>query len=132
MSIWNTDQASQILGDLASSSRAGLDDFGTQVARMLSSWRAIERRGVDTLLDRMGLQRQTSFVRPVLWVAAGAVAGGCAVYFLAPRAGDTIRIGMEKIRQAGAWAGARAQEAATKVSDTVKHVNGETQEAPPA
>jgi len=126
MGIWKTDQASQVISDLASSSRAGLDDFGTQVVRMLSSWRDIERRGVDTLLDRMGLQRQESALRPLLWIAAGAVVGGCAVYVLAPRAGDTIRIGIEKLRQARVWAEGHASKAASSVSSAVNHASNET------
>jgi hypothetical protein len=129
MGMWNTDQASQVIGDLASSSRAGLDDFGTQVARMLTSWRAIERRGVDTLLDRMGLQRRQSVLRPIFWVTAGAVLGGCAVYVLAPRAGETIRISIDKLRQARDWAGARASQAAATVGNVVQHANGETRES---
>jgi hypothetical protein len=129
MGIWNTDQASRIVGDLASSSRSGLDDFGTQVVRMLSSWRDIERRGVGTILDSMGLQRRQSALRPLLWVTAGAVLGGCAVYVLAPRAGETIRLGAEKLKQARDWAGSRASQAASAVSSAVNHVNGETQES---
>jgi hypothetical protein len=130
MGIWKTDQASQVISDLASSSRAGLDDFGTQVVRLLSSWRDVERRGVDTLLDSMGLQRQQSALRPFLWIAAGAVIGGCAVYVLAPRAGETIRVGVEKLRHAREWAESRASKAASSVDSAVNHVQGsETHES---
>ncbi|HEY4014982.1 MAG TPA: hypothetical protein VGM06_16680 [Polyangiaceae bacterium] len=129
MSIWNRDLASQVIGDLASSSRAGLDDFGTQVERTLNSWRNIERRGVDSLLDRMGLQRRPSILRPVLWAMAGAVLGGCVVHVLAPRAGETIRVGIEKLRQARDWAGSRASEAAATVNSAVHHANNETHES---
>jgi hypothetical protein len=71
--------------------RGSLIEFGTQAQKLINSLGALETRGVDALLDRFGLQRRESALRPVMWFAAGAVVAGVVVFVLAPTAGKDLR-----------------------------------------
>ena len=66
-----------------------------------------------------------SVLRPVLSGHGGSRARRVrCVYVLAPRASATIRIGVEKLRQAREWAGSHASKAASTVTSAVNHANG--------
>jgi hypothetical protein len=77
--------------DAISHARAALLDLPGQMMKLVESARETERRGVDTLLDRMGLQRRQSALAPVAWFAAGAVVAGAAAFILAPTSGKQLR-----------------------------------------
>jgi hypothetical protein len=77
--------------DAISHARTALLDLPGQMMKLVDNARESERRGVDSLLDRMGLQRRQSVLTPVLWVAAGAVIAGAAAVLLAPTSGREIR-----------------------------------------
>jgi hypothetical protein len=71
--------------------RTSLLDLSTQVIRFINGAREAQSRGMDTVLDRIGLQRRQSALGPVLWFAAGAVAAGTAVLLLSPASGKQLR-----------------------------------------
>ncbi len=119
-----TDQAAQRVKEAAAASRASLLDFGTQALRLFNGWRDVERRSVEAMLGRMGLQRRQSAARPVLWFAAGAVAGGCVAVVLAPMAAEGLRAAIERLRHARD----RVEKTATRAPK--QHVgNGEVHES---
>jgi hypothetical protein len=82
------DRALEHVGDAASHVRKTLLE---QVAKIVSSTRDAEVSGIDALLDRMGLQRRQSALRPVFWITAGAVAAGMAIFFMSPTSGKEAR-----------------------------------------
>ena len=71
--------------------RGSLNEFGTQAQKLINSLGELETRGVDSLLDRFGLQRRESALRPVMWFAAGAVVAGVVVFALVPTARKNLR-----------------------------------------
>jgi hypothetical protein len=71
--------------------RGSLIEVGTQAQKLINALGALETRGVQSLLDRVGLQRRTSALRPVMWLAAGAVVAGVAVFVLRPTARKGLR-----------------------------------------
>ncbi len=75
----------------ATRTRASIVDLGAQALRLINDLRVAEVRGGDSLLRRVGLQRRESALRPLLWFAAGAAAGGAIVFVLAPTQGKKIR-----------------------------------------
>ncbi|MGH7296229.1 MAG: hypothetical protein ACRELB_14910 [Polyangiaceae bacterium] len=72
--------------------RANLIDLGTQVLRLVNDVRDTQTRALDGVLGRIGLQRRQSILRPVLWIAAGAVAAGAVVLVVAPSSGKELRL----------------------------------------
>lgn len=83
--ISNTaDQAADHVKEAASHARTSLLDLSTQVIKLIHGAREAEGRGVEVVLDRLGLQRRTSALGPVLWFAVGAAAAGTAVVLLTP------------------------------------------------
>ena len=95
------DQAMDQVKDTAASAKGGLLDFGTQALKFINTLRVMEMRGADTVLDRIGLQRRESALRPVLWFAAGGVAVGAIALVLAPTSGKEIRNKIARLFDAG-------------------------------
>lgn len=87
--------------ETATRAKGSLLDFGTQVLKFVNTLRVMEMRGADTLLDRVGLQRRESALRPVLWFAAGAVVAGSVVLMLAPVSGKQLRRRIAKMLDDG-------------------------------
>jgi hypothetical protein len=85
------DHAAEHMKDVASHARGTMLDLAAQAMKLVSGAREAEGRGVDTLLDRMGLQRRRSGFVPVLWLAAGAIAAAGVVLLLAPTSGKSLR-----------------------------------------
>jgi hypothetical protein len=73
-----SDRAMDHVEEAASHARATLLELSAQVGRIINSARKAEGRGIDALLDRLGLQRRQGALGPVVWFAAGAVAAGMA------------------------------------------------------
>jgi hypothetical protein len=71
--------------------RSSLVDLGAQALKLTNSLRGIETRGVDSLLDHLGLQRRKGALGPAVWFAAGAVAAGAIFLLLAPESGKKLR-----------------------------------------
>jgi gas vesicle protein len=95
-SITNTadqavDQVKETAAHAAGFAKGNLLDLGTQVLKFVNNLRVMEMRGADNLLDRVGLQRRESSLRPILWFAAGAIAAGSVVLMLAPASGKQLR-----------------------------------------
>jgi acyl-CoA synthetase (AMP-forming)/AMP-acid ligase II len=91
-------------------------DVTNQATKLLGSLRDAEGRGLEALLDRLGLQRKQSALTPALWFAAGAVAAGAAVFILAPTSGKTLR------ERLAAFFSDEADEAVTAASSLEKRV----------
>jgi hypothetical protein len=90
--ISNTaDHVAEHMKDATSHARGTLFDLAAQAMKLVNGAREAESRGMDTLLDRMGLQRRRSGLVPVLWFAAGAIAAGGVVLLLAPTSGKSLR-----------------------------------------
>ena len=90
--ISNTaDHVAEHMKDATSHARGTLLDLAGQAMKLVNGAREAESRGMDTLLDRMGLQRRRSGLVPVLWFAAGAIAAGGIVLLLAPTSGKSLR-----------------------------------------
>jgi hypothetical protein len=85
------EHATEQVKEAASHARARFFDFSTQVLKLVNGIREAQGRGTDTVLDRLGLQRQTGPLGPALWFAAGAVTAGAAVFLLAPTSGKKLR-----------------------------------------
>ena len=85
------DHAADHMKDVASHARGTMLDLAAQAMKLVNGAREAESRGVDTLLDRMGLQRRRSGFVPVLWFAAGAIAAAGVVLLLAPTSGKSLR-----------------------------------------
>jgi len=77
--------------EAASHAKTTLIDLSAQFMRLINSVREAEGRGVDSLLDRAGLQRRQSAMAPVLWFAAGAVVAGATVVLMATVPGQRLR-----------------------------------------
>ncbi len=107
--------------------RSSLVDLGAQTLRLIDSLRAIETRGVDSLLDRMGLNRRGGVLGPVVWFAAGAVTAGAIVLFLAPEAGKKLR--NRVVQLWGSRGEKRTESAPARVATAAPSSNG-TQEEP--
>jgi hypothetical protein len=86
--------------------RSSLVDLGAQALKLTDSLRAIESRGVDSLLGRFGLQRRESALGRVMWFAAGAVTAGAIVLLLAPEAGKRLRGRIARLWESGGEKGA--------------------------
>ena len=65
------EHATDAIKDTGASAKSSLLDVGVQLMRLFNDARAMESRGVESLLGRVGLQRQQSAAVPVLWFAAG-------------------------------------------------------------
>ncbi len=85
----------------AAQAKGSFLELGTQVLRLVNGLRVLEMRTADNLLDRVGLQRRESALRPVLWFAAGAVVAGSAVLLLTPATGKQLRSRIAKLLTAG-------------------------------
>ncbi len=81
----------QATGRTADQARSSLVDLGAQALKLTKSLRSIETRGLDSLLDRFGLQRRGGALGPVLWFAAGAVTASAIVLLLAPESSKNMR-----------------------------------------
>ncbi len=96
------DQVRESATRTSAAARSTFLDLGTQVLRFVNGLRAFEARTADGLLDRVGLQRRESALRPVVWFAAGAVTAGAAVLVLAPSSGKHLRRQLAKLFTDGA------------------------------
>ena len=76
-------------------------DFSTQVLRLVNGVREAEGRGMESLLDYRGLQRQRGPLVPALWFAAGAAAAGAAVLLMTPTSGKKVRQGIASLVAGG-------------------------------
>jgi hypothetical protein len=85
------DIATEQLKDTATHARAAFIDLSTQAMKLFNGLRDAEGRGMDAVLERLGLQRKQSAVNPALWFVAGAVVAGAAVFVLAPTSGKKLR-----------------------------------------
>jgi hypothetical protein len=107
--------------DAISHARAALLDLPGQMMKLVDSARDSERRGVDSLLDRMGLQRRQSAFAPVIWIAAGAVVAGAAAILLAPTSGKELRRRIASFLDSELdTATAQAKKLERRVEDTLK------------
>jgi len=86
-----TGHATEHVKEAASHARATLLDLSTQVMKLVNGAREAEGRGVDAVLDRLGLQRRSSALGPALWFAAGVVVAGTAVLLMTPTSGKKLR-----------------------------------------
>jgi gas vesicle protein len=66
-------------------------DLSAQAMKLFNNLREAEDRGMETVLERLGLQRRQSALTPALWFAGGAVVAGAAVLLLAPTSGKKLR-----------------------------------------
>lgn len=85
----------------AGQAKGSFVELGVQALKLVNTLRAMEMRGVDNLLDRVGLERKGSALRPVLWFAVGAVTAGAIVMILAPTSGKELRDRIVKILDRG-------------------------------
>jgi hypothetical protein len=89
--ISNTaDHATEHLKGAASHGRATLLELSAQVKKVINGAREAEDRGVDALLDRLGLQRRQTALNPVLWFAAGAAAAGTVWFLISSTSGKKL------------------------------------------
>jgi hypothetical protein len=86
-----TDRTTDAARHTVSHARANLIDLGTQVVRLINDLRDARLPAVDGILGQVGLQRRQSSLRPVLWLAAGAVATGALLLVVAPGARHELR-----------------------------------------
>ena len=92
MTIADTaEQATDQVKEAASHARARVLDFSTQVLKLVNGIRAAQGRGADTVLDRLGLQRQTGPLGPAVWFAAGALTAGTVVFLTTTASGKKLR-----------------------------------------
>jgi gas vesicle protein len=66
-------------------------DLSAQAMKLFSNLRDAEERGMETVLERLGLQRRQSALTPALWFAGGAIVAGAAVLLLHPTSGKKLR-----------------------------------------
>jgi hypothetical protein len=104
--------------------RSSLIDLGAQTLKLIDSLRAIETRGVDSLLHGIGLRRRGGALGPIVWFATGAVTAGAVVFLLAPESGKKLR---SRIVQLWESRGEKKAEPPTRVA-TAAPSNGGTQE----
>jgi hypothetical protein len=98
-------------------------DLSTQVMRLINGARDAEGRGVDALLDRLGLQRRGSALTPLIWFAVGAAVAGTVVVLMAPTSGKELRERIAKFLGGEVEAvAARAKAAEHLTEETVKTV----------
>ena len=71
--------------------------------------RARRDRAIDAMLRRLDLQQRQSAWVPLLWFAAGAVAGGALIYIFAPTSSG--KLGERLIQLAKEQISGRRQEA---------------------
>jgi hypothetical protein len=106
--ITNTsDRAAEHLGEAVSHAKRV---FLAQIGKTLDGAREAEGRGIDALLDRLGLQRRESALRPAFWFATGAVAAGAMVALLM-----STTSGKEVRRRIATFLGAKTDAGALRV-----------------
>ena len=115
MSILNT--APKAIQGAASSTRSSIMDLGVQALKFINTLRREEYELVGSALDRIGLQRRESSLRPVAWLAAGAVIGGSAVLLFSPASVETLRRGV-----ASFFAAAKKGETANAPANGLREV----------
>jgi hypothetical protein len=71
--------------------RSSIADLGAQALSLIDSLHAIESRGVDSLLHRIGHRRRGGALGPVVWLAAGAATAGAIVFLLTTASGKKLR-----------------------------------------
>jgi len=71
--------------------RSSLVDLGASASKLTNALRAIENRGVDSLLAGFGLRRRGGALGPALWFVAGAATAGAIVFLLAPESRRKVR-----------------------------------------
>jgi gas vesicle protein len=143
------DEAMDQVKDTAASAKGSLLDFGTQALKFINTLRVMEMRGADTVLDRIGLQRRESALRPVFWFAAGGLAVGAVALVLAPATGKDLRAriarlfdagvdkakegvdmakeGVEKVKEVGKQAEAKVEDALGDAKKAVTHAAAATE-----
>jgi hypothetical protein len=115
MTIFNT--APHAVQGAAASARGSIIDLGVQALKFINSVRREEHQFVGSVLERIGLQRRESSLRPIAWLAAGAVIGGSAVLLFAPGSVEQLR------RRVGSFFGtAKVAETATPIATSLMEV----------
>ena len=109
----------------ADRTRSSLADLGTQALKLVDSLRTMETRRMNSLLDRMGLQRRQSALRPALWFAAGAASAGAIVLLFAPESGKKLRDHFVQLLE---QRGARGTEPPAEVAAATPASHGDEQE----
>jgi hypothetical protein len=109
-------------GRTADQARASLVDLGAQALKLTKSLRAIETRGLDSLLDRFGLQRRGGALGPVVWFAAGAVVASAFVLLLAPESGKKVR---DRIAELWPSRGEKKAETPSRISPAAPNAHEE-------
>lgn len=104
---------------------SSLVDSGAQARRLITSLRAVEARGVDSLLDHVGLRRRGNALGPVVWFVAGAITAGAIVFLLAPESGKRLR---GRIVQLWESRGEKKAEPPAGVAAAVPTANGAHEE----
>jgi hypothetical protein len=101
---------------------SSLVDLGAEALRLTNLLRAIETRGVDSLLARFGHRRREGALGPMVWFAAGAVTAGAIVFLLAPESGKKLRARILRL-----WEKSRSEketEPPARVPTTAPTANG--------
>ncbi len=104
---------------------SSLVESGAQARRLTKSLRAIEARGVDSLLGHVGLRRRAGALGPVVCFTAGAITAGAIVFLLAPESGKRLR---GRIVQLWESRGEKKAEPSAGAATAVPTVNGAQEE----
>jgi len=122
-SVSNTaDRATERVREVASHTRTTFLDLSTQVLKLINGAREAQGRGVDAVLDGLGLQRRRSALAPVLWFAAGAVVGGTALLMVSPVSGKKLRERIASfIDERTAAIATKSRAVERSVKEAVKH-----------
>jgi hypothetical protein len=110
-----TDHAAEQVKEAASHARTTFLDLSTQVMKLINGAREAEGRGVEAVLDRLGLQRRTSALGPVLWFAVGAAVAGTSVVLMTPTSGKKLR------RRIARFLGGEVEAVTTEAKETKEH-----------
>ncbi len=94
-------------------------DLSAHAMKLFGGLRDAEGRGMEVVLDRLGLQRRQSALTPALWFAAGAVLAGTTVLLWAPASGKKLREALATFL-AGTDVGAKATSLEHRVEEAVK------------
>jgi hypothetical protein len=97
--------------------------LGAQATQLLDAVRSQRVRALESLLDRVGLQRRHGVLRPALFVIAGAVAAGVAVLAFAPTSGKGLRARIENTLRSAKDRGLRANVGSPERTAFVQRVD---------
>lgn len=111
----------------ASHARGSVIELATQALKMANSFRSMRATdAVDSVLGRVGLQRQSSMLVPIGIFVAGATLGGLVGLALAPSAGKKLRKRVARFLWSEIDAvEEQASKVAERVTDTVHDMIGD-------